>query len=76
MAAALLHRAAIKISLMFAQYFEYYAIGGRFFCGHTVVYRIVPYRIVLSLYIKRGKTSVRNVRTYVRNGGRGQLSSE
>jgi len=30
----------------------------------------------LSLYIKRGKVSVRNVRTYVRNGGRGQLSSE
>ena len=29
-----------------------------------------------SLYIKRGKVSVRNVRTYVRNGGRGQLSSD
>jgi len=29
-----------------------------------------------SLYIKRGKVSVRNERTYVRNGGRGQLSSE
>ena len=32
----------------------------RFFRGHTVVvYRTVPYRIVLSLYIKRGKVSVR-----------------
>jgi len=31
---------------------------------------------VLSLYIKRGKLSVRNVRAYIRNGGRGQLSSE
>ena len=29
----------IKISLMFAQYFEYYAIilrGGGVFCGHSV----------------------------------------
>jgi len=30
-----------------------------------------------SLYIKRGKVSIRTyVRSYVRNGGRGQLSSE
>jgi len=28
------------------------------------------------LYIERGKVSVRNVRSYARNGGRGQLSSE
>jgi len=29
-----------------------------------------------SLYIKRGKVSVRNVWTFVHNAGRGQLSSE
>jgi len=28
----------VKISMMFAKYFEYYTIilGGAFFCGHTV----------------------------------------
>ena len=38
----------IKISLMFAQYFEYYAImlRGPFFCGHSVD---VPYNEQLVL---------------------------
>jgi len=31
---------------------------------------------VISLYIKRGKMSVRTYVTYVRNAGHGQLSSE
>ena len=33
----------IKISLMFAQYFEYYAIilRGPFFCGHSVFHSML-----------------------------------
>jgi len=43
--------------------------------SHVSLYVQAVY-VITSLHIKRGKVSVRNVRTYVRNGGRGQLSSE
>jgi len=48
-------------------------------CGGDAAFRQITRSIylLLSLYIKRGKVSVRAyVRSYVRNGGRGQLSSE
>ena len=42
----------IQISLMFAQYFEYYAIirrGGAFFCGHSIVSSIIIFNNIIMI---------------------------
>jgi len=51
-------------------------LSGRTLDVYAAIHRNMLLHTSTSLYIKPGKVSVRNVRTYVRNGGRGKLSSE